>query len=287
VKKFLSPTDLKVFDTLPTDAINTNIADTFVPLAKNGSNSTQKSLAALRERTFAGWPSGNAPLDTRRVFTVEQEGIRLSAWDLTSQHDVRLRLYLMEPASGGRPEKVDLTILNQADWTGWLHSVSPAFGPQLSEELSTTNSTGEDRRGLERFKSRMAKDSVALAFFAPRGIGLDAWTADEKALTKIRRRFMLLGQTLEGMRVWDIRRAVQAVHYVREDDRAKVELTASGDMAVNALYAALFEPNVKRLSLSQLPTSHANGPDYLGVLQIWDISQALEAETARAEVQLR
>ena len=54
-----------------------------------------------------------------------------------------------------------------------------------------------------------------IAFFAPRGVGLTAWSGGEKRLTKIRRRFMLLGQTLDGMRVWDIRRAIQVIQLVR------------------------------------------------------------------------
>ena len=48
----------------------------------------------------------------------------------------------------------------------------------------------------------------------------------------------VLGQTLDGMRVWDIRRAVQMIHFVRDADVAKVELQATGQMGVNALYAA-------------------------------------------------
>ena len=47
-----------------------------------------------------------------------------------------------------------------------------------------------------------------------------------KRRTKIRRRFMAWGQTLDGMRVWDIRRAIQMIHFVRDADVAKVEITA-------------------------------------------------------------
>jgi hypothetical protein len=46
-------------------------------------------------------------------------------------------------------------------------------------------------------------------------------------------------------------------------------------MGVNALYAALFEPAIRDLELSDLPNSHAAGPDYLNVLQLLDIPQAL------------
>ncbi len=87
---------------------------------------------------------------------------------------------------------------------------------------------------------------------------------------QIRRRFMLLGQTLNGMRVWDIRRAVQLIHFVREGDSAQVTLHASGAMAVNARFAALFEPGVRKLELQALPESESDQPDYLNATRFFD-----------------
>jgi hypothetical protein len=83
------------------------------------------------------------------------------------------------------------------------------------------------------------------------------------------------------MRVWDIRCAVQALHSVPGTGAAKIELQAEGTMAVNALYAALFEPEVCRLDLTNLPKSQREGPDYLNVLKITDIPQVMEAEAAK------
>ena len=97
---------------------------------------------------------------------------------------------------------------------------------------------------------------------------------------------MLLGQTLDGMRVWDIRRAIQAIHFVRGGDPAKAGLRANGAMAADALYAALFEPTVSVLDLVNLPKSHMEGPDYLGVLKVTDIPQVTEAIADRVELKL-
>ena len=113
---------------------------------------------------------------------------------------------------------------------------------------------------------------------------MTAWSGDVKAQTKIRRRFMLLGQTLDGMRVWDIRRAVQMIHFVRDADVAKVELQATGQMGVNALYASLFETSVRRLQLSELSKSHAEGPDYLGILRVTDVPEVTEALGSKVSV---
>ncbi|MFO1501468.1 MAG: hypothetical protein U1G07_24280 [Verrucomicrobiota bacterium] len=96
-----------------------------------------------------------------------------------------------------------------------------------------------------------------------------------------------MGQTLDGMRVWDIRRAVQALRSVEGYSEAPVVLEASGEMGVNALYAALFEPRIEQLVLSALPESHQAGPDYLNVLRFLDIPQAVAMVAEKSRLELR
>ncbi len=297
--KFVTPEQVRVFSQLPADALNTNIAETFVPLGRADlpvsqdarqrvpTESAERLRAALREKVFAGWPADDLPLEPKLAFQIRQGDLWLRAWDFTSQHDVLLRLYLLENGAATNVVPVSLTVLDQAGAAGWLANVRSLageharFSESLAGEFAGANPPAADFAALEKMKREVLANSAALAFFAPRGVGLNAWSGDEKALTKIRRRFMLLGQTLDGMRVWDIRRAIQAVHYVRADDKGKIELSADGTMAVNALYAALFEPNVRQLDLTRLPKSHTEGPDYLGVLKLCDIPQVLAAEKQR------
>jgi hypothetical protein len=89
------------------------------------------------------------------------------------------------------------------------------------------------------------------------------------------------------MRVWDIRRAVQAIGQSPEFGKLPLRIEAEGEMAVNALYATLFEPAVKELVLHRLPASHMQGPDYLNVLRIMDIAQAVKLASEHAKVELR
>jgi len=51
-------------------------------------------------------------------------------------------------------------------------------------------------------------------------------------------------------------------------------------MAVNALYAALFEPDLRELHLEGLPDSQIAGPDYLGVLKVTDLPEVRAAVPA-------
>src|SRR5262249_14650566 len=82
-------------------------------------------------------------------------------------------------------------------------------------------------------------------------------------------------QTLDGQRVWDIRRAVQALAARPEYRGLPIVLQAKGDMAGPALYAALFEPAVTELELSDLSRSHRQGPILLHVRRHLDVPQAV------------
>ena len=104
---FFEPEQLRVFQDLPADQVNTKIQETFVPAA-SGPRVPQSSqewaamrdgwMKALREKVFRGWPSEReaGPLDIDRVFTAEADGIRLTAYDFNSQPNVRLRLFCVE-----------------------------------------------------------------------------------------------------------------------------------------------------------------------------------------------
>jgi dienelactone hydrolase len=273
-KRFFMPEELRVFKELPADAINTNIQTTFVPAAKpfvsaDGKPNREALLTTLREKVFAGWPAEDVPLNAKLAFSETRGELKLSAWDFTSQHDVRLRLYFLESAAGKPVESVALHVLDETSWFSWLGGVRALFDAPLAEELrDTTNSPSLDPGALRKSQAELAQKPVALAFIAPRGVGLTAWSGGDKRLTQIRRRFMLVGQTLAGMQVWDIRRAVQMVHYVREGDRAKVELHAEGAMSTQAHLATLFEPSVRKLDAG--PAANPNAVDYLNFSRLLD-----------------
>ena len=103
---------------------------------------------------------------------------------------------------------------------------------------------------------------------------------------QIRRRFMLLGETLDGMQVWDARRAIQTLRTLDVVRDVPLWLQGQRLAAGTALYASLFEPNIKRLDLWYLPTSHREGPCYLNVLRYLDMPQAVAMAAERSQVRL-
>jgi len=52
------------------------------------------------------------------------------------------------------------------------------------------------------------------------------------------------------------------------------------------LYTSLFEPDIARLDLWHLPSSHRDGPVFLNVQRYMDIPQAVAMAAERTEVRI-
>ena len=296
--RLFTPQQLRVFDRLPDDQINTRIQENFVPAAKppavpaslaDWTEQRNGWLRALKAKVFAGWPAESEPLELAPAFSAVRDGIRFRAFDFTSQAGLRLRLYLLQRVGLKHPRGIQLEVLDQAEWTNWVNTLHPLFANELRQEIAAIapappgHPAAWDRVLAE---TRREANQTARAFVAPRGIGLTAWTRQEPKATQLRRRFMLLGQTLDAMRVWDVRRTLLAVRAVQGKRQVPFTLAASGSMAVNVLYASLWETGIAALHLQELPNSHQAGPDYLNVLRFLDVPQAVAMAAERSEVHL-
>ena len=272
--KFFQPEQLKVFDELPADQINTKIQESFTPKAPQPGKMGNKLPILLREKSFNGWPCDTdaGPLNITLAFRQKRNGIVISAYDFTSQPNVALRLYLLRKAGLTKPKKLVLTVPDQQQWDRWLSAVRVVF----TDEFEEPNLPEPNDIAFERLSRKVLADDEVLAYLPPRCIGPTAASADEFKRTQIRRRFMLLGQTLDGMRVWDVRRAIQTLRNIESVGKVALWLSGRERMAGIALYASLFEPDVAGLYLRNLPQSHRDGPFLLNVLRYMDIPQALE-----------
>lgn len=268
--KLFSPQQLKVFDALPEDAVNARIHETFVEAVRaevmNSKADWGKQrdawLNGLRAKSFAAWPVNETP---GRIFS-----------HANGEH----RLALNE----------------RNDWLAfstWPGQNLPKF--VLEARYPKPGSHLVRREGNEIraqiFFSRVDTNDLALSMANPKMVaGVPPQKVDLAALARkevqLRRRHMLLGETTDSGRVAEIVRAILAVRASPEFGKLPLRLEAEGDMAVNALYASLFAP-VDELVLTHLPKSHANGPDYLNVLRILDIPQAVAMASERCRVELR
>ncbi len=291
---FFEPQQLRVFNGLPDDEVNTKIQETFVPTAsapcvpqseEDWAAMRDGWMKALREKVFRGWPSEReaGPLDVDRVFTAEADGVRLTACDFNSQPDVRLRLFLVWPVDLAGPKQVMLNVLDESAWTQWLSGMRVKF----EDRLGAYSLPDADPTSFEALQGMLSAQRGPFAYVCPRGIGAAVWTGDEKKQTQIRRRFMLLGQTLDGMRVWDVCRTIQALGQIDETRGMAPGILARGNMAGVALYASLFDLQIARLHLVDLPATHRDGPIFLNVLRYLDMPQAVAMAAERTDVTLR
>ncbi|MCC9606814.1 acetylxylan esterase [Blastopirellula sp. JC732] len=260
--------DLKVFAELPADEINTKIQETFVPVAPPAevpaSETAWKSQAAeLREKlltkSFAGWPKLESAPQLKQVAVIQIGETKVTTFDLETQPGVTLPLLLIDNGGAG----VTLSLADQADWTA-------------IEELNAVVGAPP--------KSDAAKALLSLPgrtyLLVQRGVGPTEWSQDKKLETHIRRRFLQLGQTVDGMRVWDARRAIQAI------GDPKLTISAAGVNAGVAVYATIFEPSVAKIDATHLPADERDGPILLNVRRFMNMPEAvaLAAENAAIEV---
>ncbi len=280
----LEPQRLKVFDRLPEDAINPIVHEVFLKPARVEQPQVaavartwwparrEELMKALQEKVFRGWPAAPPALDARPAEEVKHQGVRLRAFDFTSEEGVRLRLWLVTAEKVGRPTLVQVNVVDEAGWQEWVRELGPAFQRTLQVE----GKVDADPQAFERNRRTLESARWSFAVVAPRGIGPTRWSAaGTKADTHIRRRYALLGQTLDGQRVWDVRRALAALRGVADLKGVPVWLQGKGEAAGVALYAGLFEPAVTRFVLRDLPASHRQGPTFLNVLRVLDTPQAV------------
>jgi hypothetical protein len=291
--------DLKVFDRLPADAINSEIQETFrrparteLPESPEVAREWWKGQSAewteaLRQQVFRGWPDKPPALNVRPAEDVKHDGLRLRAYDFVSEDEVELRLWLLTAEKVEKPTLVVLNALDEPGWQEWARDLGPAF----QQALQLSNLPKFDAVKFEQNRKALEFNKWAFAAVAPRGIGPTRWSEVDLPLTlpsppaggegrvrgghQIRRRFALIGQTLDGQRVWDVRRALACLRTVPDMKDVPPWLQGKGEMAGIALYAALFEPDVARLDLWHPPTSHRQGPTFLNVRRILDVPQAV------------
>jgi len=260
------PSALQVLTSRPVVQRNTTVQEFFGGAVNESIDSPDYVRRQLSQRVFMGWPDSPGSLGLREEASATHAGLRLRVVSFHSQAHVPLHLFLL-----GRPGPVramDLRLLDGTEWKAWLAAARKDYASALVG--FEAGATGTNAPSLPEVPS----DTV-LAWFTPRGLGPAAWPGDDRKQIQIRRRFQLLGQTADGMRVWDLRRALDAVRELHPT-AGEVSVQGSGVMAAHALHAALFVERPTRFVLEGLPESYRAGPDYLSVARITQPTQLLK-----------
>jgi cephalosporin-C deacetylase-like acetyl esterase len=291
-EKFFEPEQLRVFgDTLPNDQINTKIQESFVPLAQPAKTPDSTAawqlqrdgwLSELKARTFRAWPEAAETPQLKTLSDETSDGLRWRSFAFASQGPITLQLYVVHRAGLEKPE---LTVLNALDDQGWQRLLA-TYGGTFAKSFAGEELPEADADALAGEKKMFASFPWAMAYVAPRGAGPTSFDGDAKKRVQYRRRLQLLGETLEGGQVYDVRRAVQAVKTVAGLGESKLWLQGNRQMAGVALYASLFEPGIARLDLHELPATHRDGPYLWNVQRVLDMPQAVALAADRAQVVL-
>lgn len=256
-----------------------------MPLTQARWNGLRESwVTQLREKSFRGWPTEAGPLEVKRAFSAQKQGLQLTAYDFVSQAQVPLRLYVVQKVGVEKADGVQLSVLDEEAWGKWLAGMRPTFEEELTREVGSLP-PADEQSSIERINT-LRSSNTAYAYLAPRGVGPTMWDQTPRENLHIRRRFALLGQTIDGMRVWDTRRAVQALRTQKPFSGVPMRLQGQRDTGGVVLYAALFEPDIASVDLYQMPKSHREGPELLNVLKILDIPQAMAIAAERTEVRV-
>jgi dienelactone hydrolase len=270
--------DLKVLKPgeVPPDCRNATIQETFVaraevPPVPESAEAWEKLrirwLDELKAKVLAGWPQGEdvPPLKVELALDAQQDGMRLRGYDFTSQEGVRLRLWWVSPAASARkPEAIQFTVVDERSWDAESKHLVTIVGLSSDDWMNDF---------FARFVRPMIQRGSHMASLGPRGIGPTAWPAERE--THLRRRFALLGQTLDGMRAWDVHRALAVLKTIPELKGVPIHLGGNGQMSVPTLLAALGEPEVERVMFTNLPTSVRDGPSFLNLERFLEMPQAL------------
>ncbi|MFA6545970.1 MAG: hypothetical protein WCS99_16240, partial [Limisphaerales bacterium] len=208
-----------------------------------------------------------------------------------SESGIHLRFYLAQPTAAA-PKALHLETVDDTNWREQLQLAKAGFGAAFGEEFARAGIDPKSPVSPEHQKKfagwmRYIRDNqAAYVTFAPRGVGLTALGGDNRYQTQMRRRFMLLGETLASTQVWDVHRASQAVRGLPGLGGLPLHFHASPEMTEVTTFAALFEPKLASLMLAQPPRGDKEAPDFLNWARIVTPGQLLTLAEQKTKVNL-
>ncbi len=277
-EKTLNRKDLRVFgDQLPEDEINTTIDDSFVPevdlevprgLAE-WARLRGSMLSGLKELSFGSWSWGrdlwNAPAP--KLVTISggagmgvqddvEFGVEVRVIEMESESGYPLRMIHLSHSEGSKDQNANvcLQIVGGEDWDEALAGLRFGMRDNFSVIQSALGAEEDLPEPDPAVWDELSQQADDLWIAAPRGIGPTAWTENARDRVQIRRRFQLLGETQDGMRVWDVIQVIRAI----QETGASINLQASGAMGGLGLVASIVAGDL--LDSSTISSFHWQNP---------------------------
>ncbi len=244
--------ELRVFpedSDLPKDSLNDKIDESFVELAKPATPTNKEEYHAwsqrlrgnLLDRVVREWPDEIPAAEVRE----EQANGRVI---LRTDGEISVLAARLNTDAKGRGDlkRLWLVVLNADEPEGKL----PAWTKGLIPE------------------------GQPVTILSPRGSGeFSSWTRKNPP-NYVERAHALLGRTVDTGRVWDVQATARWLHEA-EGNELSVGVLGKGQAGVLGAYAALFENCIAEVTLVDPPSTHYEGPHFLGVMKVLDVPDTL------------
>jgi dienelactone hydrolase len=250
----LADAQLAVFpDGPPPDAQSFRVHESFTTRPPSGQYGSlhdwearrQRLVAELREKVFAALPSEVRGFRMDRLASPPGLPPRFEEFRLSSGDTVPVRALLRKPA---KP-------------TGRVPALL-----YVASDGETPCSINEFLQGVNE------RDAVVRLIVFPRGVSETPW--DRTAWKDVLRNAMFTGQTVDSMRLTDVRVAVEALRRDAMVDPARILVMGEGASGAIGLYAAILDDAIAQAMLVNPPTTHADAPIFLNVLRYTDLPEA-------------
>ena len=219
----------------------------------------------LNDRIFSGWPRPPHTPDLEAITSYRCDFATLSEWKVNTDQGITFLPFFRLKATRTSGKEKKMVILDEANWTWWAPKLKAVFPEgqlwkNASPEPNAETLLKQELEGLEE-----------IVLLCMRGAGPAAFSADVQELIKIKRRYYLLGQTLEGMQTSDL------VHMLtvgaQDPGNRPIRIEAQGLTAGMLAYASIYfdPPAGIRIHLTDPPLSHQTGPIYPTILRYFDI----------------
>ena len=243
--------ELRVFpedSDLPSDSLNAKIDESFVTLAKPTTPKnkeeyhawSQKLRGELLDRVFREWPDQILAAEVREEMPDGRVILR------TDNEISVLAARMQAGAVQEKPKRLWLVVLNADEPEGKLPAWTKGVIP----------------------------DGQPVTVLSPRGSGeFSAWT-HKNPPNYVERAHALLGRTVDAGRVWDVQATARWLHEA-EGNELSVGVVGKGQAGVLSAYAALFEVCIAETILVDPPSTHRDGPHFLGVMKVLDVPDVI------------
>ncbi len=284
--KFFDPEALRVFDQLPTDAVNARIDESFVPLAPSVFEQLESASLPdlegryqeiLRSQIFEFWPWEEEPM-MEEVESSERDNTEVTLYQLKTDEHTKLPIFHIENSGQSADQESQVIVLDDTNWSAWAEYLD-AFFP----EHSLWKDLGLDQSQQDEVQE-LIDVGGSIYLISARGIGPAQFHGSDSKQVHIKRRFYLLGQSLDAMQTWDLKQALRAI--TKRRDGQTFIVSAHGVEAGKLLYASLFTTDRLQLFLSDLPPSHDQGPYYLGIMRHIDMPASVLMAAGKHDVSI-